>query len=210
MYKKVTATLLAFFVITLCAEEKAANQTSIVTSNDTATSTSPPPTENKDMIKTPVVNVPSKGREGVVAPQLQSTTETLNNLTKPRVGSPDDLMMEVNISAPLSNISPRKGVTYPDLVNSSTPSALKKKPVLTVFNGNSTPNVKPSKVDVTEMVADDKEHKRAAYVIPIIAVIFSVPLVAVLMSVLYKRGSEWWQHRHFRRMDFLIEGMYNN
>uniref|UniRef100_V5H2T8 Uncharacterized protein n=1 Tax=Anoplophora glabripennis TaxID=217634 RepID=V5H2T8_ANOGL len=56
----------------------------------------------------------------------------------------------------------------------------------------------------------EKKSNRANYVIPIVAVILSVPLVAIIMSVLYKRGQDWWQHRNYRRMDFLIEGMYNN
>lgn len=56
----------------------------------------------------------------------------------------------------------------------------------------------------------EKKSNRANYVIPIVAVILSVPLVAIIISVLYKRGQDWWQHRNYRRMDFLIEGMYNN
>lgn len=56
----------------------------------------------------------------------------------------------------------------------------------------------------------EKKSKRANYVIPIVAVILSVPLVAIIISFLYKRGTDWWQHRNYRRMDFLIEGMYNN
>ncbi|KAJ8984561.1 hypothetical protein NQ317_006849 [Molorchus minor] len=56
----------------------------------------------------------------------------------------------------------------------------------------------------------EKKSERSTYVIPIVAVIFSVPLVAIIISVVYKRGADWWQHRNYRRMDFLIEGMYNN
>jgi hypothetical protein len=55
-----------------------------------------------------------------------------------------------------------------------------------------------------------EKQQKTDYVVPIVVVILSVPLVAIVFSVLYKRGADWWQHRHYRRMDFLIEGMYNN
>lgn len=56
----------------------------------------------------------------------------------------------------------------------------------------------------------EKKTRSADYVVPIVAIIFSVPLVAFIISVVYKRGTDWWQHRNYRRMDFLIDGMYNS
>lgn len=56
----------------------------------------------------------------------------------------------------------------------------------------------------------EEDNKRSTFIIPIVAVILSVPLVAIVMNILYKRCKEWWSHRHYSRMDFLIDGMYNN
>ncbi|CAH1959061.1 unnamed protein product [Acanthoscelides obtectus] len=57
---------------------------------------------------------------------------------------------------------------------------------------------------------DSKGTKTSDIVVLVVAVIFSVPLVAIVVSILYKKWTDWWQHRNYRRMDFLIEGMYNN
>lgn len=124
---------------------------------------------------------------------------------------------------------PRKGVNYTEavLLNTSSQSIppvavfttttvkpIVKKPTVTE---NSDGDFDPSKAKseahlepVTNLLIENKEHNSATYVIPIVGVILSVPLVAIVTSIVYKRGSEWWQHRHYRRMDFLIEGMYNN
>ncbi|GLH14034.1 Uncharacterized protein GBIM_18474 [Gryllus bimaculatus] len=48
------------------------------------------------------------------------------------------------------------------------------------------------------------------YVIPVVATIFAAPLLIVLAMFLYKRSKEFWERRHYRRMDFLIDGMYND
>lgn len=161
---------------------------------------SPPPTP------TPPAKPPS-GREGVTAvtsTQIPSSTKNdssvVNNVT-------------ITTKAP-PKISPRKGVTLPETLKEQAPVVVKK-PTITENSDDdfvqSDAKTSKNKTSVDQLVLDtNKEHKRAAYLIPIIAVIFSVPLVAVIMSVLYRRGSEWWQHRHYRRMDFLIEGMYNN
>lgn len=107
----------------------------------------------------------------------------------------------------------RKGVTISTNISSTTERP--KKPTLTEAEEDSV-YVPSAKLNTT---ADNHGHsidsfvengKKTDYIVPIVVVILSVPLVAILSSVLYKRGAEWWQHRHYRRMDFLIEGMYNN
>lgn len=123
---------------------------------------------------------------------------------------------------------PRKGVNYTEavLLNSSsqinisvmftttTEKPIVKKPTITEnFDGEFEPLKHKSEAQlqpVNNLLVENKEHNSATYVIPIVGVILSVPLVAIVTSIIYKRGSEWWQHRHYRRMDFLIEGMYNN
>lgn len=47
-------------------------------------------------------------------------------------------------------------------------------------------------------------------VIPIVAVIFAVPMILGLMTVVARRFKDYWLTRHYRRMDFLVDGMYND
>ena len=51
--------------------------------------------------------------------------------------------------------------------------------------------------------------KKPDYVVPVVAVILVIPLIIILAIVLYKKASDFWERRHYRRMDFLIDGMYN-
>uniref|UniRef100_A0A2M4ALE7 Putative mucin-5ac n=1 Tax=Anopheles triannulatus TaxID=58253 RepID=A0A2M4ALE7_9DIPT len=50
---------------------------------------------------------------------------------------------------------------------------------------------------------------RRDYVLPIVTLIFVVPLLLGLFLLSYRRAKEFWLTRHYRRMDFLIDGMYN-
>jgi len=52
--------------------------------------------------------------------------------------------------------------------------------------------------------------RKVDYIIPVITTIFALPLFAVVIFVLYRRGRDCWEKRHYRRMDFLIDGMYND
>lgn len=47
------------------------------------------------------------------------------------------------------------------------------------------------------------------YVIPVVTLIFAIPLLAGLFLLSYRRAKEFWLTRHYRRMDFLVDGMYN-
>ncbi|XP_043483197.1 uncharacterized protein LOC122511782 [Leptopilina heterotoma] len=51
--------------------------------------------------------------------------------------------------------------------------------------------------------------RKIDYVVPIMITIFTVPLLSVATYILYRRGRDCWDKRHYRRMDFLIDGMYN-
>ncbi|XP_056643626.1 uncharacterized protein LOC130449688 [Diorhabda sublineata] len=112
-------------------------------------------------------------------------------------------------------------VTNPDLKKNNESSLPKlnisttvkpHKPIITVHDELvDTLKVQVNSPSIAQMDTNiDKRVRRAAYIMPIVAVILSVPLVAVLISLLYKKGKDWWQHRNYRRMDYLIEGMYNS
>lgn len=85
------------------------------------------------------------------------------------------------------------------------PSPRNKKPLFTLDAANDSPaNLS------FQSPSHNKNLNRTDYVIPIVSIIFVVPLVIVLAVFLYKKGSEFWERRHYRRMDFLIDGMYND
>ena len=60
-----------------------------------------------------------------------------------------------------------------------------------------------------QQLADDSTQSKTDYVVPVVAIILAIPLVIILAIIIYKKGSEFWERRHYRRMDFLIDGMYN-
>lgn len=47
-------------------------------------------------------------------------------------------------------------------------------------------------------------------IMPIVITILVVPMFAVLGYMAVKRGQEAWKNRHYKRMDFLLDGMYND
>lgn len=60
-----------------------------------------------------------------------------------------------------------------------------------------------------ELQFDYQTADRQRYVIPIIALIFAVPMVLGMVTVFTRRFKHYWSTRHYRRMDFLVDGMYN-
>lgn len=56
---------------------------------------------------------------------------------------------------------------------------------------------------------DVAPNSRREYVVPIVTLIFAIPLLLGLFLLSYRRAKEFWLTRHYRRMDFLIDGMYN-
>lgn len=159
------------------------------------------------VVKSPIENV-HRGRENVTDNTTKKTTSSerplqLNTLY---VGS------EKNDN---KSSKARKGATFPTskLIMTTTTTTIKpkpKKPTVTIDDSNT--NIESSKEKANNMSSlYIVPHKSSTnFIVPIVAVILSVPLVAIIISVLYKRGSEWWLHRHYSRMDFLIDGMYNN
>lgn len=77
------------------------------------------------------------------------------------------------------------------------------------------PGIKSSK---TTLVADQIQSPRIqvaasghpGMVMPIVITILVVPMFAVLGYLAMKRGREAWKNRHYKRMDFLLDGMYND
>ncbi|CAF4955145.1 unnamed protein product [Pieris macdunnoughi] len=54
------------------------------------------------------------------------------------------------------------------------------------------------------------ENSRPDLVMPIVITILVVPMFAVVGYMALKRGQDAWKNRHYKRMDFLLDGMYND
>lgn len=53
-------------------------------------------------------------------------------------------------------------------------------------------------------------HGSRDYILPIVSMIFIIPLVIGVLITTYRRFRDCWSTRHYRRMDFLVDGMYND
>lgn len=166
-------------------------------------------------------------RENVIAEKapeikLQNNilnNSTANNNTHVKVDSTND---EPNVLSDdkssekkdHKNSKPRKGAVFVEtnttnITHSTSTTIRPKKPTVTIGGDDSSLSSKDNLSNIDSITVNS--HKSSSnFIVPIVAVILSVPLVAIIISVLYKRGTEWWQHRHYSRMDFLIDGMYNS
>ncbi|KYN07416.1 PREDICTED: uncharacterized protein LOC108781763 [Cyphomyrmex costatus] len=52
--------------------------------------------------------------------------------------------------------------------------------------------------------------RKIDYIVPVIITIVALPILGAAIFILYRRGRDCWDKRHYRRMDFLIDGMYND
>ncbi|XP_049865395.1 uncharacterized protein LOC126366324 [Pectinophora gossypiella] len=52
-------------------------------------------------------------------------------------------------------------------------------------------------------------NRHPGMVMPVVITILVVPMFAVLGYMALRRGQEAWKNRHYKRMDFLLDGMYN-
>jgi len=60
-----------------------------------------------------------------------------------------------------------------------------------------------------DYVLDRMQSKREMYIFPLVVLIFLVPMVLGVGIIILRRVRDYWSTRHYRRMDFLVDGMYN-
>lgn len=184
---------------------QSANKTSIIVSND----------KSKDNGKTkPVIEKQLDVDAGVPKKNDEKQSVGKKGVSFSETDSPE------YVPSKGTTLSMKNTSTQPPAVvktkASTTKEPIVKKPKITVHDDLAPKDIpEPEKPEPDPKISNidtllEKKTRRANYVIPIVAVILSVPLVAIIISFLYKRGTDWWQHRNYRRMDFLIEGMYNN
>ncbi|KAH8293362.1 hypothetical protein KR044_001449 [Drosophila immigrans] len=69
----------------------------------------------------------------------------------------------------------------------------------------------PISQPVQEMVSSSLPNRSDNdYLVPMVTVMVTVPLAIVVFVIGYRRFRDLWHTRHYRRMDFLVDGMYND
>nr|XP_053600301.1 uncharacterized protein LOC128669467 [Plodia interpunctella] len=102
-------------------------------------------------------------------------------------------------------------------------TVLPHKPTVLVYealNHNVPPQPVPSsKTDVSNQIPNPNldnfkikniEANQPGMIMPVVITILTVPLLVVLGYMALSRGREAWKNRHYKRMDFLLDGMYND
>lgn len=115
-----------------------------------------------------------------------------------------------NVSLTLAN-----GTTsHPGTMNNTTPKAShilkhipKPKPTVTTVDGPEiNESIPPSRTKNPPLGMP----RKIDYIVPVIITIIALPILGAAIFVLYRHGRDCWDKRHYRRMDFLIDGMYND
>lgn len=128
---------------------------------------------------------------------IKSVVTEKTHRTLPRKGAPK----ETNITAEVTTKPKKPTVTVPGNNESDVTSHTQSDKLNSTSKTPKVPN---------NNILNSNQDNTQKYIVPIVIVILSVPFVAILISVVYKRGAEWWKYRHYRRMDFLINGIYDN
>lgn len=79
-----------------------------------------------------------------------------------------------------------------------------------VFRNNLDVEEPVAQLSRENLYSERARHSRRELVIPVVSLIFTVPMLLGLATVVFRRFRDYWQTRHYRRMDFLVDGLYND
>lgn len=135
------------------------------------------------------------------------------NITNPR--SDDSLNHRINFNYSNTSIPANGTVAHLDIMNNvTTKTSLhvekhipKPKPTVTTVGG---PEINESIPLLRTKNPPLGMPRKIDYIVPVIITIVALPILGAAIFVLYRRGRDCWDKRHYRRMDFLIDGMYND
>lgn len=186
--------------------ETANSSSTATTSSSTSTTTttakpaagSPIVTDGQSMQD--VTKVGKSSSNGPAIPSSSSTTTTTTTTTatttttttpkpkKPNVAVSTDVHQEWEKDVELHKTQEKPGPVQPQ-----PPVGTQPEPEVQGLTGSS--------------LAD---HGDNGYVVPIVTVLLTVPLALGVVTIMYRRFRDMWSTRHYRRMDFLVDGMYND
>ncbi|BFG01432.1 integumentary mucin C.1 [Drosophila madeirensis] len=128
------------------------------------------------------------------------TTTTTTTTTTPRPTKPAVVYsMDTHSEWEKEQEDKQKSPAAPSLAASSEPL-----PVL------ASTQPEPAAPMVQELTGNLADRRGNDYIVPIVTVLLTVPLAIGVVTIMYRRFRELWSTRHYRRMDFLVDGMYND
>lgn len=136
--------------------------------------------------KTDEVTVASESKKPTT-----ETTKMPSTTQKPRSTSLHSVSVHEKQATNMTTVTVKKFNPKPTVTYAEKESDDESMPP---FPTNKSPLGTPRKID---------------YIVPVIITITALPLLGIAFYVLFKRGRDYWDKRHYRRMDFLIDGMYN-
>ncbi|XP_024889904.1 mucin-5AC [Temnothorax curvispinosus] len=142
-----------------------------------------------------------------------------SNVSNPKLNTTDPRPDSLNhgISSNASLVPANKTTSQPEISTTSTTAPKvsshiekhvpKPKPTVTTVDG---PEINESIPLSRTKNPPLGMPRKIDYIVPVIITIFALPILGAVIFVLYRRGRDCWDKRHYRRMDFLIDGMYND
>uniref|UniRef100_A0A182FJC0 Uncharacterized protein n=2 Tax=Anopheles albimanus TaxID=7167 RepID=A0A182FJC0_ANOAL len=184
-----------------------------------------PHNDNKPSVQTPStgmtitnVTVMTTSSKPIVSSSSSTTTTTTTTVKAPATSPTTSTASTTTTTTLGTTVAPRKPkVVYsvedePRLVQAAKPGYSLPAPVPfdEPLDGAGRLRVDEPLAQLSkEYIAPGAGPNRRDYVLPIVTLIFVVPLLLGLFLLSYRRAKEFWLTRHYRRMDFLIDGMYN-
>lgn len=189
-----------------------------------------------DTVSTASMNFESKliGNESKVAFSNHTTTQAANQTinstsTIAEINSNSKMVrnttaVQVSTTTPAINtttttaVKPKKPlVTYgvedfPDLDEHRGEQIVGMKSMGTSASIAEAPYAQPSQEFANSNPFPSDNHSYISprrYTVPIVSLIFFAPLAIGIFVTIYRRFRDCWSTRHYRRMDFLVDGMYD-
>ncbi|KAL6264450.1 hypothetical protein P5V15_004559 [Pogonomyrmex californicus] len=146
---------------------------------------------------------------------VKSETSNINtpklNITNPRLDDSSNRGINSNYSNTSISVnvtSHLKIITNTTVKTSHTEKHIPKpKPTVTAVDGPEINEPIPSSRTKNPSLG---MPRKIDYIVPVIITIVALPILGAAIFILYRHGRDCWDKRHYRRMDFLIDGMYND
>lgn len=161
-----------------------------------------PEIKNEKFMATATSNVHNKTSTKLSSVTTEETPSTIENV-KPKKKLNDT---EQSVKSKVTGNKTVQDVIVVPLKVNLTVIKPKPKPTATTGEGDDDQKMPPIPTQKPLLGMP----RKIDYIVPIVITVMAVPLLAIGAFVLYKRSRDCWDRRHYRRMDFLIDGMYND
>lgn len=172
-----------------------------VSLNQTTKEDTKPITETSPLKET-LGNIQTK-TSSINTPKLNTTNLYLNNNLDHSINFHHSNTSLTNITASHAEVANKTTI----LKISTEKHIPKPKPTVTTVDG---PEVNESRPLSRTKSSPLDMPRKIDYIVPVIITMIALPILGAALFTLYRRGRDCWDKRHYRRMDFLIDGMYND